>query len=499
MNSSADQTQLQLVVSLASTGNLEEAMATTATIVDTAKRAEAWMCVSRANANMQRFEAALSAVEIALNELPGSRPLRFERARLLALCGLADQSLRELETLALEAVDSPELLVQLALALQFAGRRDEAQARLEQGLMRWPAHAGLHEHLARLRFARDPGGHFTQRLEQAIRDFPAEMQLRLVAAGLLRNAGHVDRALELLRDGLRAAPNSAAFLTSVGVLLDERDGSDEALASLRAAVQRAPHSAQMKRNLIPALLRRTLHAEARALCEELLLADPDDQKLLAYHALTLRALGDAGYSALHDYPRLVRVYQPAPPAGFSSISDFNAAFARELSHLHRTDHHPLDQSLRGGSQTERNLPSDNPVIAAFFSLVDEPIRDYIARLRDGDRTHPMDRRKSGGYRISGSWSVRLMPGGFHVNHVHPRGWISSAYYVELPASTSDAHGQAGWLKFGEPDCHGVFAADHLVEPAAGMLVLFPSYLWHGTVPFERGSRRLTAAFDVIPA
>jgi len=499
MTTSTDQARLQLVVSHASTGNLEAAVAIAATIVDKANSAEAWACVARVNANMQRFEAALSALDIALGQLPGSRPLRLERAGLLAQCGLADQSLRELEALALEAADSPELLVQLALALQFAGRDDEAQSRLTQGLARWPTHAALHEHLARLCYARDPGEHFTQRLEQAIGDFPGELQLRLVAAGLLRNAGRADRALELLRDGLRVAPNSAAFLTSVGVLLDERDGSDEALASLRAAVQRAPNSVQMKRNLIPALLRRGLHAEARALCEELLLRDPDEQKLIAYYATALRLSGDAGYAVLHDYPRLVRTYQPAPPAGFSTIGEFNAAFARELSALHRTDHHPLDQSLRGGSQTERNLPSDNPVIAAFFSLVDEPIRDYIGRLR-GDRAHPTDRRKSAGYRINGSWSVRLMPGGFHVNHVHPRGWISSAYYVELPAAGSGAHGKAGWLKFGEPDAsYPGCAADHLVEPAAGMLVLFPSYLWHGTVPFDRGGRRLTAAFDVVPA
>jgi len=37
-----------------------------------------------------------------------------------------------------------------------------------------------------------------------------------------------------------------------------------------------------------------------------------------------------------------------------------------------------------------------------------------------------------------------------------------------------------------------------VKPKPGMLVLFPSYFWHGTVPFEDGGRRLTAAFDVVP-
>jgi Putative 2OG-Fe(II) oxygenase len=30
------------------------------------------------------------------------------------------------------------------------------------------------------------------------------------------------------------------------------------------------------------------------------------------------------------------------------------------------------------------------------------------------------------------------------------------------------------------------------------LVLFPSYFWHGTVPFESSADRLTIAFDVVP-
>ena len=123
MTAAADHTQLQLVVSHASTGNLEAAEAIAATIVDKASGAEAWACVARVNANMQRFDAALSALEIALKHQPGSRPLRLERARLLAQCGFADQSLRELESLALEAADSPELLVQLALRAAVRGAR----------------------------------------------------------------------------------------------------------------------------------------------------------------------------------------------------------------------------------------------------------------------------------------------------------------------------------------------------------------------------------------
>jgi len=31
------------------------------------------------------------------------------------------------------------------------------------------------------------------------------------------------------------------------------------------------------------------------------------------------------------------------------------------------------------------------------------------------------------------------------------------------------------------------------------LVLFPSYAWHGVIPFETDDRRLTMAFDVVPS
>jgi hypothetical protein len=194
----------------------------------------------------------------------------------------------------------------------------------------------------------------------------------------------------------------------------------------------------------------------------------------------------------------VKSFALRPAAPFADIGEFNAAFARALAPLHHAAQHPLEQSLRGGSQTERHLPRDHPVIAAFFAMLDAPIREYVNALGDADPSHPLERRKRENYRISGSWSVQLRSQGFHLDHVHPRGWLSSAYYVALP-DVSDLETRAGWLKFGDPGMRiaGV-GPEHFVKPVAGMLVLFPSYMWHGTVPFADGAARLTAAFDVLP-
>ena len=61
-------------------------------------------------------------------------------------------------------------------------------------------------------------------------------------------------------------------------------------------------------------------------------------------------------------------------------------------------------------------------------------------------------------------------------------------------------GQEGWLSFGQPGVptQPPLAAEHFVKPEPGVLVLFPSYMWHGTAPFHGDGMRLTAAFDVLP-
>src|SRR6187551_1338352 len=122
MNSSADHDRLQLVVSNASAGQLDAAEKLAAAVVDKVMAAEAWRLIGQAKANMQRFVAAVSSLDIALQHQPGSRVLRLERALLLERGGSAPEALAEFESLARDLEDSPGLLVHLARNLRFAGR-----------------------------------------------------------------------------------------------------------------------------------------------------------------------------------------------------------------------------------------------------------------------------------------------------------------------------------------------------------------------------------------
>lgn len=395
-------------------------------------------------------------------------------------------------------ISHPEDAATAAATLYREDRGREAEGVLESALGRWPGDERLHLSLARLRWQRGAGREATAMLEQAVAARPGDHALRLSCADLLRCMGAEQDALDLVMEGHRRAPDSPAFLTSIGVLLDCLGRFDEALSYFHAAVRANPARGDTKRNLLPALLRAGRPEEALTIARELQLAAPMDQHLIAHEALALRQLDASAYRELYDYDRLVRCFELEPPAGFRTIGEFNQALADALVAKHRGQAHPLDQSLRGGTQTDRQLwEFGDPTVEAFLRQLREPIEAYVTALQRGSG-HPLDRRAGSGFRLSGAWSVRLNPGGFHINHVHPVGWLSSAYYVQLP-ETFEGGDRAGCLKLGEPPfAQDRFPAERTVAPRSGMLVLFPSYMWHGTETFGGGHARLTAAFDVVP-
>jgi hypothetical protein len=210
-------------------------------------------------------------------------------------------------------------------------------------------------------------------------------------------------------------------------------------------------------------------------------------------------LGRPTYQDLFNYERFVRKWRPEPPRGWSSMRELNAAVLQALRARHLFATHPFDQSLRNGSQTTRNLVVDpDSAIKSLMRSFEEPLQMYLRDI-GGESTHPFTARNGRPAHISEGWSVQLRRGGFHVNHLHPKGWISSAYYVAVPEEVSDTTLKSGWLKFGEPR-YAVpgGAPDHVVQPEMGLLVLFPSYMWHGTNAIQGAEARTTIAFDALP-
>jgi uncharacterized protein (TIGR02466 family) len=226
---------------------------------------------------------------------------------------------------------------------------------------------------------------------------------------------------------------------------------------------------------------------------------PHDQTCLAALSTAWRLRNDAREDWLCGYTHLIRVFELEPPAGFADLREFNTQLNAELDRSHPDTREYVNQSLRGGTQTAADvLGTGRPLIDLLQTRLDAALRTYVAGLRDA--THPFSARRTRSFSYSGSWSSRLRSGGYHANHIHPRGWISSCYYVAVPDECADSNTKQGWLGFGAPSIELDLPEPvrRSVEPRAGRLVLFPSFVWHGTRAFHSAGTRTTIAFDVTP-
>ncbi|WP_158544915.1 tetratricopeptide repeat protein [Dyella monticola] len=380
------------------------------------------------------------------------------------------------------------------------GKLESAEAALRDCLHQDPRHIEAHDHLARLVWMRTGDrAHTTAVLDQALQRFQGDEALLAAKAAILQGAGDARGAYLCLATSATHAQATPTLLVRAGLAALEWD-PPIALALAERALQRSP-SAAAAQNLLAAALLGTGDAQrALSYCEALLTNNPDDQYLIALQTTAWRLLGDERYSVLCDYPQLVRAQTLQAPPQWSDLHAYLADLRRSLERLHNPHGHPLlFQSLREGTETTGDLTRHaDPIIQALFEAFDAPIRAYLAHIGHG--SDPLRRRNRGVYRYNGAWSVRLRSAGYHTNHVHPRGWISSAFYVDLPDGMADASSTDGCLAFGQPSIMTTPAlhTQYIIRPEAGRLVLFPSYFWHGTVPFHSEQTRLTVAFDVVP-
>jgi tetratricopeptide (TPR) repeat protein len=307
-------------------------------------------------------------------------------------------------------------------------------------------------------------------------------------------------AVESYRRALRLKPDHMPAHIGLGRALSALGESERALKSLEAARTIFPGDPDFDTAFAYALLRVGDAGKALKHAERAIAMAPIHQAALAVLGLCYRAKGDEREEVLNGYERLVQIFDLEPPAGYDSIAAFHDALRIHLDTLHGQTKEFFSQTLRGGTRTIEDIfELHHPVRDKLKLRIAEALSRYIGAMAESS-DHPfLSRRQSGAFRFSGSWSSRMCGGGFHVNHIH-NGWISSVYYVDVPEASADATAHQGWLKFGEPSADLGFkdAIRRVVQPKPGRLVLFPSYLWHGTVPFHSNETRMTIAFDVMP-
>ena len=158
---------------------------------------------------------------------------------------------------------------------------------------------------------------------------------------------------------------------------------------------------------------------------------------------------------------------------------------------------PLARTTRQGYQTNGNLfRQKKPSIARLEKIIEAEIAAYRSRIGDAGClfTEAWPEKPA----ITG-WSVRLQRGGHQTPHIHSSGWLSGVIYVDLVESDDPDEGAIVFGQHG--DNYPFINQDYprlLHRPQRGEIVLFPSSLYHHTIPIRREGERLTVSFDLVP-
>ena len=458
--------------------------------LEKSQTARLWQWKGLLERAIDEHEQALKSLAKAARLDPSDVSIAHGQARVAMEAGIDARPLYE-RARAL-APRNGVLVIGLAAARAAAGQGDVGVAELEAALEGSPMWLAGHEHLAQLRATMGRADEATMSIERALERMPNAVPLweTLLNVQLRRGAYG---SLEAILDRAEAAGvGSPEFAIYRGIHAAEFDNETYPPALFDTVPAMADTALGKWR--IRHLMRVGAVEAALPLIDRELKRD-GSAELWAYASTAWRMAGDPRSEWLEGDARLVSV------ADITELLPPLQTLAPTLRSLHVARGEYLDQSVRGGTQTDGPLFCRiDPVIRNLRKAIVTAVERHVAQLPPPDSSHPMLRqRRDRRVRFSGSWSVRLRSGGRHSNHVHPLGWISSALYVALPPTRAGEPEDAGWLTLGEPD--ELLRIDlppwRKIKPIVGQLVLFPSTMWHGTLPFAEGER-MSVAFDVAP-
>lgn len=461
---------------------------------------KAWSSLGRAFRQAGRLEESLEAFRAGLALRPGHTATRHNMAVALRLIGRTEEAVAELRRCIAENPALAECHYNLGHCYYDLGRLEDAAASYRDAVASNPAYREAHDSLNRLYWQMGDTTRYLRSYQDALERHPSDTGLLADLANRLSLEGRTAETVALLDQALRRGVDAPDIRHRLGQALWAGGRGSEAVEQLRTALAQQPDADDYRLDLARWHIVSEQYGDALAVLAPVLERRPHDQQAIAYQGLAWRILGDGRADRLYDYDRFVGTEILRPPSEFGSIEAFNRRLDDRLTELHLTSRHPLEQTLRGGTQTMGNLfDSRVPEVEALRGMIERAVKSFVDGLPD-DPDHAFLGRKSAAFRFAGSWSVRLRRQGFHINHVHSAGWISSCYYVSLPSAVEAADGHQGWIKFGETglDLGHRERIDKMIRPEVGKLVLFPSYFYHGTVPFEDEGYRTTVAFDVVP-
>ncbi|MRX26986.1 tetratricopeptide repeat protein [Kangiella sp. HZ709] len=223
--------------------------------------------------------------------------------------------------------------------------------------------------------------------------------------------------------------------------------------------------------------------------------DSTDQKCLALLIVCKQAQNKFDESrSLQLFEELTLQKEISLPNSCKTMQGYLAELVEEIYKQPTLKWEPSGLATKGGSMTENIDVTSYPALDYFKQYLHKLLGNYLDHIPQNIK-HPFLKKKPKSFDIH-FWAVVLSESGYVGSHIHENSWLSGAFYVQLPKILN---GDEGSLIFGKP--HDELGFDFInehykVTPKEGTFVLFPSYFYHHTVPYDSKEKRISLAFDV---
>jgi len=435
---------------------------------------------------------------------PGSKDLLLHLANAYALADQPSEAVDTYQKLLSIAPETPDIHFNLGVMLSDLRRWEEAAVVFEVAVEREPGSA---EALLKLAEAYDSEARFEDAIavwQRAIAlggPSAEDTDLHLLIGKRLRLVDRFQESVDFFARALGLSPNDTEILFEQHrsmMLNQDFTGANDCLEKVRALDPMHEHLASAWAAVQLGLGKAD---DALATCDTHLQQHSQDVTMLSVQPFILSDLGGESEQTT-NYENFIYATEISAANGFATIDAFNHALAEHVLAHPSLRNSPPRATTKNGQQTGELLVEPKGPVAVLEQMLWGALNAY----RDSLPSSAADTNPYCGEwpTLKGmtAWGVVLNAEGHQVPHLHPTGWISGVYYVDVPDLVQSCDkNHLGWLEFGAapPEIPATKQpATFLVEPKPGQLVLFPSYFFHRTIPYTNTARRISIAFDFNP-
>lgn len=353
--------------------------------------------------------------------------------------------------------------------------------------------------------------------------------------------GAYDAAIDLMERAAKRASNRANILSNLGVAYSAANRYEEAIQVLQRAVYlgdvpdtqfnlgnayqsvsrhaeaaatyvkaitNAPEMSGAWLNLGISLIHLQQPEEAvNALDRHLSLSPLSSKaKAMKLHAYFMQGRTDEA-TRLFNFARHVKFAKIDVPRGYTDIHQFNGELEVQIRSRPGLRQDFKGIATRNGRQALA-LQVNSPSTIRSLEMTLRPIIDSYISSQEKDLAYGgIGLIQGRPYTLNINATI-LDTEGYQESHIHPNGVVSGVYYVRIPreiasssvtAEQNDDRATAGWLELGRSSRElpeAKIDSAHRVKPEEGKVYIFPSHIFHRTIPFQSLEPRISVAFDV---